>query len=77
MLGLGLGLGVGNKAPLLPASAFPTVADIPPGMVVLDEYGELWVSDGTTLISVTAYLHNEFGDILMNEFDEPIMAQYE
>ena len=39
MLGLGLGMGVGNKAPLLPVSAFPSVADIPPGMVVLDSDG--------------------------------------
>ena len=39
MLGLGLGLGVGNKAPMLPASSWPTVADIPPGAVVRDSDG--------------------------------------
>ena len=39
MLGLGLGMGVGNKAPLLPVSAFPSVADIPPGALVLDSDG--------------------------------------
>ena len=39
MLGLGLGMGVGNKAPLLPVSAYPTIADIPPGALVLDSDG--------------------------------------
>ena len=39
MLGLGLGMGVGNNAPLLPVSAFPTIAAIPPGALVLDSDG--------------------------------------
>ena len=41
MLGLGIGMGVGNKAPLLPVYAFPSVSDIPPGALVLDSDGEV------------------------------------
>ena len=37
MLGLGLGMGVGNKAPLLPVSALPSIDA--PGALVLDSDG--------------------------------------
>ena len=39
MLGLGLGMGVGNKASMLPVSAFPSIDAIPPGALVLDSDG--------------------------------------
>lgn len=38
-LGLGLGLGIGKGNIYPPVSAFPTVADIPPGALVLDSDG--------------------------------------
>ena len=40
-LGLGLGLGIGSGAIYPPASSWPSVYDIPPGMLVLDADGVL------------------------------------
>lgn len=51
-LGLGLGLGVGRGAVYPPVSSWPTVADIPPGVRVLDADGVVKQKVGDYLIPV-------------------------
>lgn len=49
-LGIGMGLSVGAGNGLPPATAWPTVADIPPGMLVLDSDGVVKQKVGDYLI---------------------------
>lgn len=51
-LGLGLGLGIGKGNIYPPASAWPTVADIPPGALVLDSDGVVKQKVGDSLVPV-------------------------
>ena len=66
MLGLGLGMGVGNKAPLLPVSAFPS---IDPGALVLDSDGVVKQKVGDELLTMDEYSDAYFVDGVVVEID--------
>ena len=54
-LGLGLGLGIGSGAIYPPASSWPSVSDIPPGMVVLDAGGVVKIKVANELLTMEEF----------------------
>ena len=63
-LGLGLGLSISNPPPH-PASSWPSVSDIPPGMVVLDAGGVVKIKVANELLTM-----EEFSVLLVNNGED-------